>query len=219
MRTLRFLTAAVLTLASAAALAQSWGRAGTWEAGFNVLDTSSERFGGSRGTGLAVSGETSLGFTGGYNFTDRLALMGDFNYIRPSYDATFLPEGGGDPETISATMDVTSLHAKGVFHFFTGDFTPYVEAGIGWTEIDSNIIDGPPITGCWWDPWWGYICSTFYNTYKETRTSYTTSFGIRWDLNSDMVVRAAYGLFEVDRSNNSENAEFDTIQVGFSWRF
>jgi opacity protein-like surface antigen len=219
MRGFKLLTFAFVSLVSTASFAQGWGRAGTWEAGFTVLDTSSELFGGTNGTGLAVRGETSLGFSGGYNFTDRLALLGEYNWIRPSYNATFVPEGGGDRETISATMDVTSLHAKGVFHFFTGDFTPYVEAGIGWTQIDSNIIDGPPYTGCWWDPWWGYICNTFYSTYKETRTSYTTSFGIRWDMNSDMVLRASYGLFEVDTNRGSEDAEFDTIQVGFSWRF
>jgi opacity protein-like surface antigen len=219
MRGFKLLVFAFVSLVSTASFAQGWGRAGTWEAGFTVLDTSSELFGGTNGTGLAVRGETSLGFSGGYNFTDRLALLGEYNWIRPSYNATFVPEGGGDRETISATMDVTSLHAKGVFHFFTGDFTPYVEAGIGWTQIDSNIIDGPPYTGCWWDPWWGYICNTFYSTYKETRTSYTTSFGIRWDMNSDMVLRASYGLFEVDTNRGSEDAEFDTIQVGFSWRF
>ena len=159
MHLFRLTAFAFLTLASSAAFAQSWGRAGTWEGGFNILDTSSVRAEGSNGSGLAVRGETGFGFSGGYNFTDRLAVLGDLNWSDPSYDATFVPEGGGDPETISHTMDVTSLHIKGVFYFLEGDITPFVEAGVGWTEIDSNVIDGPPITGCWWDPRHNAACS------------------------------------------------------------
>jgi opacity protein-like surface antigen len=218
MRIISFFTVAFLSLTSASALAQSWGRAGTWEAGFTVFDTSSERLEGSQGSGLSVRGETGFGFTGGYNFTDRFALHGEFSWWDPSYDATFIPEEGGAPETISHTMDVTSLHAKGVYHFLTGDITPFVEFGIGWTDLDSNVIDGPPTTGCWWDPWWGYICRDFFSTYSETRTSYTTAVGMRWDMSPGMMVRASYGIYEID-TKRSEDAEMETIQVGFSWRF
>jgi opacity protein-like surface antigen len=219
MRISKLLAFVCLTLAATASLAQGWGRAGTWEAGFNVTDTSSERLEGAEGSGLAVRGETGFGFTGGYNFTDRFAVLGEMNWSSPSYDATFVPEGGGAPETISATMDVVSLHAKGVFYLLPGDFTPYIEAGVGWTEIDSNVLDSPPITGCWWDPWWGYVCSTFFSTYSTTQTSYTTAVGLRWDMNSDMVLRASYGLNEIESGRGTEDFEMDTVQIGFSWRF
>ena len=94
-----------------------------------------------------------------------------------------------------------------------------IEAGFGWTKVDSNVADGPPQTGCWWDPWWGYICSNFYSTYSENLTSYSAALGMRWDFNNYSGIRAAYGILELDTSSNTENAQFDMWRVEYAWRF
>jgi len=51
-------------------------------------------------------------------------------------------------------------------------------AGIGWTWIDTNIPDGPPVGGCWWDPWWGYVCTTTYPTKTKSAFSYQATLGV-----------------------------------------
>ena len=98
-------------------------------------------------------------------------------------------------------------------------FTPFVEAGAGWTDVDSNIPSGPPTTGCWWDPWWGYICSSFYETYSETRTSYLYGVGVRWEMGSDMVLKGTYSLMNVDTNAATKDFEQDVLRFDLLWRF
>jgi opacity protein-like surface antigen len=194
-------------------------RAHTWEAGFHVVDMSDATLDGIFGSSLDVDNQIGYGFTGAYNFTNRFALMLDVNWSRPNYRATFVPEGGGNPVTISTKLDVATILAKGVFYLTDGDVAPFVEVGAGWTTLDSNIADGPPITGCWWDPWWGYVCRNYYDTYTETKASYSAGFGVRWDFSDELMMRGSVGALKVDTPRDTENATIDTIQVDFAWRF
>jgi len=207
----------VLVGVSGVAFAQD--RAGTWDVGFQVIDMSSELLTGSQGSSLDVDDEIGYGFTGAYNFTNRFAVGLDLNWASPDYTATRILEGTGQSNTIRAELDVVTIQAKGIFYFLEGDITPFVEAGVGWTEVDSNIVDGPPTTGCWWDPWWGYICQSFFDTYSDTRTSYSASVGLRWDLAPEFTLRGSIGLLEIDTDRATEDAEFDTLRVDFAWRF
>ena len=213
------LAIALLSFSSLASAQIVRDRAGTWEVGFQVVDTSSESMSGEQGSGLSVDSEVGWGISGGYNFTNRLALLGDWTWSKPSYQATFLVEDTGQLQTINANLSMNTLHLKGVFYFTEGALAPYVEAGLGWTDIDSNIADGPPTTGCWWDPWWGYICQSFYSTYSDTRTSYSAAIGLRWDLRNSMTLRGSYGLLEVDTSSSTEDASVDTFKFDLLWRF
>jgi opacity protein-like surface antigen len=206
---------------SASGYAQTRGdRAGTWEFGANLLDTSSEFFAGPQGTSLTVDGEIGIGLNAGYNFTNRLAMQFDFNYGSPSYTADYLVEDTGQIETLRTKMDVSNFHVKGTFYLLEGPITPYVEAGFGWTYLDSNVADGPPTTGCWWDWWWGgYVCRDFYSSYSSTRTSYTAAVGLRWDYSPELTFKADYGILEVESAGRSTNAEFDTIRISVAWRY
>jgi opacity protein-like surface antigen len=220
MRTRSFFWALALLAGAATASAQG-DREGTWDAGFTLFDTSSESLSGEAGAGLDVDGDLGWGFTTSYNITNRLAIGGDFLWLSPDYKATQVIDQPGpiDTEvTVDAELDVATLHLKGTFYFMEGDFTPFVEAGGGWTRVDSNIADGPPTTGCWWDPWWGYICTNFYDTYAETQTSWSYSIGLRWDVSTDFSVRGSYGIWEVD-SNRSEDFESEVLRLEFGWRF
>jgi opacity protein-like surface antigen len=213
------LAIALLLLPSFASTQAVRDRARTWEVGLQVVDTSSETLSGEEGSGLSVGSSTGWGISGGYNFTNRLAVLADWTWSKPSYDATFLVEDTGELETLSHSLNINTLQVKGVFYFTEGALAPFVEAGLGWTYIDSNVIDGPPTTGCWWDPWWGYICRDFFSTYSDTRTSYSTAVGLRWDLRNGMTLRGSYGLLEVDTSSSTEDASMDAIKLDLLWRF
>ncbi|MDH3812281.1 MAG: porin family protein, partial [Gammaproteobacteria bacterium] len=150
----------VLAMSSTAA-AQS-DRGGMWEFGLMLNHAGSESLSAEGGSTLDIESSRGYGLNLAYNFNSRLAIGGEFNWSSPDYSAVIVPDGIGLPETINYKLDSYSFIIKGTFNLLEGPITPYVEAGLGWTEIDSNIQDQPPLTGCWWDPWWGYICDTFY---------------------------------------------------------
>ncbi len=194
-------------------------RAGTWEFGANLVDTSSESFQGPEGSSLAVSGDLGIGFNAAYNFTNRFAIQFDLDYISPSYTADFLVEDTGQIERIRSTMKATNFHVKGTVYLLDGPISPYVQAGLGWSYIDSNVADGPPTTGCWWDWWWGgYVCRDYWSTYTSTRSSYTAAVGLRWDYTRDLSFKADYGILDVESAGFSRNAEFETFRISVAWR-
>ena len=84
------LAIALLLLSSFASAQAVRERARTWEVGLQVVDTSSLTLSGEEGSGLSIGSETGWGISGGYNFTNRLAILGDWTWSKPSYDATFL---------------------------------------------------------------------------------------------------------------------------------
>ena len=218
------ITATYVTLLlgfSGAAVAQEGGRAGTWEAGFNIADSSSDTLSGSRaGVTLDIDGDTSWGGTASYNLTDRLAVGGDIWFSSPNYRATrVLDNGQGTTVTVDASLDIWTIQLKGTYNFMQGGFTPFVEAGAGWTEFDSNIASGPPTTGCWWDPWWGYICTSFYETYTDTRTSIMYGAGVRWELGAGMVLRGSYTVQDIETNQSSEDADLEFVRFDLLWRF
>jgi opacity protein-like surface antigen len=203
----------------AAGEAQAQDRARTWEFNAGLQWSDSLSLGGEEGTGLEI--DDDLGFTlgGTYNFTNRLALGFDFGWLSPRYDATFLPEGGPPYENIRARLDAFTIAGKGTFNFLEGPITPYVELGFGWTNVDSNIADGPPVTGCWWDPWWGYICAPFFSTYSENLTSWSAALGVRWDINRMWGMKASYGVLELDTSSRLEDASLDMFKIEAVFRY
>lgn len=216
----RLMLPLILLIVVSSANAQSRGeRAETWDIGVQASYLGSNTLDGEQGSSLSIDSEWGFGLWGTYNFTNRLALGFDINWTQPRYEARFIPEDDPDPVTISTRLDIFSIQGRGVFHFFEGPLTPFVEAGIGWTNVDSNVSSSPPINGCWWDPWWGYICRPFYSTYQENLLSYSGALGLRWDINPYYGLRAAYGLMGFDSSSRSENGDFDMARLEFAWRF
>ena len=98
-----------------------------------------------------------------------------------------------------------------------GPLTPFLQAGVGWTKLDSNILNRPPTTGCWWDPWWGWICATEWSTYETTKFSYNLGLGLRWDVNGALFLRGAYNREWVDVDRGSLDFDMLTMEVGLMW--
>ncbi|MCO4812185.1 MAG: porin family protein [Gammaproteobacteria bacterium] len=207
----------VLAMSSTAA-AQS-DRGGMWEFGLMLNHSDSESLSAEGGSTLDIESSRGYGLNLAYNFNSRLAIGGEFNWSSPDYSAVIVPDGIGLPETINYKLDSYSFIIKGTFNLLEGPITPYVEAGLGWTEIDSNIQDQPPLTGCWWDPWWGYICDTFYSTYSKSQESFSGAAGLRWDIDNGLTLKAAYGVLNVKASRASGDANFEMYRVDLAWRF
>ena len=229
---MRILAIFMLVLSPALALAQwsnSGGRSQTWEFSVGAIYQDSFSVGGTATDGgarvpntssLDVSGQLGFTFNGTYNFTDHLALGVDFDFLRPDYTATLVPDDPNeDTLRINHTASQFNGRIKGTYNLMDGSFTPFVDVGIGWSNFDSNVADGPPVTGCWWHPWRGYICSNYFSTFSSTEFSYGAGLGLRYELLGDGIIKAAYNYWELDSGGQSSDFALEGFRVEFAWRF
>ena len=208
---------------SSTAVAQQSSRNQMWDMGVFYGNLSGISIEGADDSSLETSSAAIYGFNFAYNFNSHFALGAELSWSRPDYDAVIIPDDGfGNPEppqTIRHQMDLFSYGFTGVFNLLEGPLTPYAELGFGWTEVDSNVADQPPITGCWWDPWWGYVCDTFWSTYSKTRETYRGALGVRWDLDNGVSLKGSYGVMQIDTSKATSNADMDYYRLDLAWRF
>lgn len=205
---------------SSTAVAQQNSRDDMWEFGALIGNLDGDSLRSQNGSAVETDSTTIYGLALAYNFNSHWALGGEFVWGSPDYDAIIIPDDGVEtPQVIKHEMSIFSYSFKGTFNLIDGPLTPYAELGYGWTEMDSNVADQPPITGCWWDPWWGYICDTYVSTFSKTRESVTGALGIRWDLDNGMSLKGSYGMMQINTSRLSDKAEMDFYRLDLSWRF
>jgi len=186
-----------------------------WEASFlmGMQNSSSKDFEG--GASLDIDKKFGWGFTLGYNFNSKLNTSYKLFVTKPGYTAVIIPEDPEiGPQTIDYTMDKFSHQFNATYSFMDRPFTPFVQAGVGFMTLDSNIVDQPPTTGCWWDPWWGYICTTTWSTFKTTRFAYNMGLGVRWDINNAMYVRGSYNKEWISLKNGSMSFDILSFEGG-----
>ncbi len=210
---------ALLLAATAMSTANAQDRAQTWDFEAGMQWSDALKLDGEMGTGLDIDDDIGFTLGGAYNFTNRLALGFGIGWLSPDYKATYRPENSVQLSTLRAQMDTFTLSAKGTFYLLEGPITPYAEVGFGWTSVDSNIADGPPSTGCWWDPWWGYICAPFWDTYTEDLTSWSAALGLRWDVNRMWGLKASYTRLELDNHGDLEDGGLDMISLEAVFRY
>jgi opacity protein-like surface antigen len=160
--------ALALAVLAGATAADAQYREDRWEFSLGTFYQLGTTVDGEEGTGLDTDNDFGFALGGGFNFTDRLATTFGLQWAGVGYDATALDEDL-EPVDISGKYDSFTLSANLVYYLSDGPLSPYVGAGVGWTWIDTRIPNGPPYTWCWWDPWWGYVCSTSYPTDRRSR--------------------------------------------------
>lgn len=202
--------------ASAQNLVRKMSRKQTWETSFEVFYMGAETVDFKGGSYIDSDSDVGWGFTLGYNLSEQLNFNFEFNTNRMRYKALAVPgDSTLEPRFVSHKMNTYTGQFNGIYHFDPGPVTPYIQAGLGWTNIDSNVTNGPPSTGCWWDPWWGYICSNYYRTYNKDSFSYNMALGLRVDTSRTTFVRASYGVLWVDMSKASSTPEYEIARLEF----
>ena len=192
-------------------------REGRWESTLGLYVTGPESAGGINDSSVDIDTGFGLGFSAAYNFTQNLAIRFDGAWSRADYDAVLDTESQG-LVGINHELSAFTGQVNGVWNVLNGAFTPYLQAGFGWTYVDSNVSDGPPATGCWWDPWWGYICSDFYSTYDETNFSWNAGAGLRYEFDNSTFVRGGWELINID-GGKGVDPSFDAFRLEFGWMF
>jgi len=170
--------------------------------------------------GSTVNTKDDFGFSllGGYNLNEHLATTFGFQWTGIGYNARVINDEGL-PISTRGSYDTWVITGNLVYNFLEGPITPYVSAGLGWTWLDTNIPNGAPVTGCWWDPWYGYICYTTYPTKTTDAFSYQASLGVRWDFNYSTFGRLAYTSQWQSFDNADGTPRFDVISVEIGWMF
>jgi opacity protein-like surface antigen len=151
-----------------------------------------------------------------YYLTEHLSLGGNLAFSRGDFSSEVINSGvnvgvqNGHETSSSLLFDAT-------YSFLHGPFRPYVEGGLGYGWVDTNIASGPPVAGCWWDPWWGYVCSGYQPTRGTSSWVGQLGAGLQYNFNHQFGVSAGY------RENwaklASKTTDLGALEVMFNWRF
>jgi opacity protein-like surface antigen len=209
----------VLVLFAGATTGEAQSREMRWEFALGAVYQLGLQEDGEGGSSIETDDELGFVLTAGYNFSDRLATSFGFQYAGVGYDADVVEEDS-DITGISGTYDAWGLSANLILNLTDGPFTPYIGGGLGWTYIDTNIPDGLPSTGCWWDPWWGYVCYTTYPTKETDAFSYQATAGLRYEFDNDMTfLRLGYTSQWLDIDSFESAPRFDVVTLEIGWMF
>jgi opacity protein-like surface antigen len=214
----------VSCLAAFAALplaTQAQSREPGWEFGADLIyqDSSEVKFDG--GSKVNFHDEWGLDLSFGYRLNERLVLVFGLDWQEVSYDADFVsalnPALGA---RVSGDMEAFTPKVGLDFNLLQGHpLTPYVTGSIGWTFVDTNIPNGRVEVGCWWDPWYGQICTPYQSTKSLDAFAYDLGVGVRWDFPNGFTLKAAYEKHWFDYSKASSTPDFDQIKVGLFFRY
>ncbi len=192
-------------------------RAGTWEFFLPLTYTEEMDFSGENGSNVEINDDFGFGFGFGYNFSNHFQLNGVFNWNSRSYDATATTDGGSTVQ-YSNELETSLLALNGVYYLLKGPFTPFISGTVGWTFFDTNIPDGPTQGACWWDPWYGYICTEYTPTKTDEAFTYGGGVGLRLDINRYFGLQGSYNKTWVDFDKADDEPDFDTWKLDFIFR-
>jgi opacity protein-like surface antigen len=189
-----------------------------WEAfiSTNYVDSTSVDFSG--GAKADINGDLGWIFGIGYNFNEKIALDFEMGWNSVSYTGTRVSDTGAT-EQFGGRLDTSITRFNLTYNFMAQRFTPFITANVGWAWIDSNIPSGPPSSGCWWDPWYGYICSSYQPTYTSTDFTYGTSLGLRYDVTDGLFLRGSAGKQCIDISSASGTPDFTNYRLDIGFMF
>ncbi len=201
---------ALLLLTTVTGLAQAqmssgFDRTGMWEFSVQTRYSWAQTVNGDRGTVLDIEDDLGWGFGFGYNVNEAFNLGFAFSWHSANYNATYiLDDGSATPAYYSNELDTSTFALTGDYQFGKGRIKPYVSGNLGWTMLDTNIYAGTS-GGCWWDPWWGYVCSTYSSTFGTDEFTYGLGAGLRFELTPKVFLRGGYEHNWVDLDNYSGN--------------
>jgi|WetSurMetagenome_2_1015567.scaffolds.fasta_scaffold28331_4 opacity protein-like surface antigen len=212
--------ALVLLLGAGTAQAQGYSgsREGHWEFTLAPLYQMSNSIDFEGGSKLKTDSELGFGLGFGYNLSDQFNLGFGFDWYSVSYDATVIKDTGG-PVGITGNYDSWLTWANLTMNLAEGPFVPYISAGIGYSFIDTNVPDGRPVEGCYWDPWWGYICGTYYPTKTSSDFSYNAGVGLRYQFSPTFFTKLGYQMTWLDLGKAKGTPSFDQIRLDFGWMY
>ena len=198
-------------------------RAMKWQFSIPMTFTSGASIDGDNGTKLEINDDLGWGFGSGYNLNENFMVGADITWISANYKASIAEDLNSDGNfdqllDVSGTLDAATFQFVGQYNILKKNVTPFLRANFGWTWIDSNIPSGPPQGSCYWDPWYGYICSSWQPTFEDTAFSYGAAVGVRGEIGDKFFAEGSYNLLWVDTANVG-TPSFDGFRLNVGWTF
>jgi opacity protein-like surface antigen len=224
----------LLVLVSAAALAASQGAAaqimggggnsgahGDWEFRIGPVFLESKNVGFNGGSNANIDSTVGVKIGAGYYVTDQLIIGGNFSWAGTTFNGNVQSGTPGLSSHIeNGHVDFSTLMFDATYLFLPQSaLKPFVEAGLGWNWINTNIASGPPQAGCWWDPWWGYVCSGWQPTHGASSFAYQAGAGLQANFSRSFNMSLAYKYTWINLSNANGTPGFGGIELMFNWRF
>jgi opacity protein-like surface antigen len=196
-------------------------RMGKWQFNIPITFTSGSRFEGERDTYLDVNDDVGWGFGFGYHFDQNFFLGFETTWLSANYEAQieFDDDDDQNPDgttRVNGRLDAASFLMVGQYNVLDRSrFTPFVQGKLGWSYSDSNIPNAPPQGGCWWDPWWGYICNTWQPTYSSWDFTYGGSVGLRAQLAPSFFLEGSYNFMWVNYDFATPRQDGFRLNIGW----
>lgn len=173
-------------------VAQHRSRAQRWDFSLQTRYTGEQSKEGAGGAAVEIADDLGWGFGFSYNFNQTFNLGMNFTWKSVPYVGTAIPEDPAEqPQQFSSTLSTSSFGLTGEWNILKGRHTPYVNAGVAWAIVDSNIFAGWG-SGCWWYPYWGYVCGPVPLTYGANTTAGILGLGGRFEVSSGFYIRVGY---------------------------
>ena len=152
-------------------------------------------FNGPFGTVKTKMDDTGLGGFGiAYHFNDFISIHGDFMFGEANFSGDFPIEGApGSTVFIKQDAFIQTGRFNVDYNIINRRLTPFVTAGIGYQYLETELHSLPPVSYCWWDPWWGYICDVSHPYASTTDFTWNAGAGVRWNITDNLVVKAMAG--------------------------
>ena len=212
-----FILLAVISTNAQAAFYDS--RVEKWEFFLAPMVTNSKVLQFDNGAEADINKRSGLGFGFGYNLDSHIELSVLFASSNANYTGTRIADDGANtPEKFTSNLYTSKLDFGFTYNLLSSAFTPYISVNIGSTYIDSGIPTGNIGTVCWWDPWWGYVCSPSAQTYTSTEFNYGAGVGLRYDFNRKLFMKGGVAKNYLD-INSSNTPDFTTYQFVFGFMF
>ncbi len=207
----------LLALFLVTALNADSSRTEKWEFFFNpmFIDSNVIEFDG--GAKADINSRSGIGFGFGYNVNEHIELSMLFSSSNTNYTGTKVTQDGVE-EKFTENMYMSSFNLAATYNIIDGPLTPYISGFIGSAYVDSGVATGDLESICYWDPWWGYICSPHAETYTSTRLNYGGSVGVRYDFENMLFLKAGIGKnwIDFDGASSSNFTVYDlTIGATF----
>jgi len=214
-----------LCMMSFNAHAAKGSRAETWQFYIAPQFTNSKLLQFDNGAEADINESSGWAFGIGYNVNEHIELNLAFSNSNSNYSGTRIidntpedPDNPNGPQEFTANLYTSSIKFDFTYNLLKSNFTPFIAANIGSTYIDSGVPTGDIITGCWYDPWYGYVCYPTAQTYTSTEFSYGASLGLRYDFKSAFFIKASASKNYLDISS-SNSSDFTTYQFAFGLMF
>jgi opacity protein-like surface antigen len=213
--------AALAAVCSAWSLAAYADRDTGWEFGGELIYQDSTEFNADENSSASLDSDIGFALTFGYRLSSKFEITFGIDWNNIDYQADLVAEDvplipDGTHISVDGELEAWTPRVGANFNFIDGPITPYVSGVIGYSYIDTNIPEGPPQTGCWWDPWYGQICGTWQNTRSTEEFMYGLGAGVRWDVNDAWSVRFGYDKRWIDAKGSPD---LDQIKLGVTMMY